>query len=43
MTAVAEVQVAQAAGAMHEAVDEWMVAVGGAIKTTTRSTRVGCA
>lgn len=42
MTVVAEVQVAQAAGAMCEAVDEWVVAVGGAIKTT-RLSRVGCA
>lgn len=41
MTVVAEVQVAQAAGAMHGAVDEWVVAVD-AIKTT-RSSRVGCA
>lgn len=37
MTVVAEVQVALAAGAMFEAVDEWVVAVGGATKTTRSS------
>ena len=41
MTEVAEVQVALAAGAMCEAVDEWVAAAGGANKTTR--SRVGFA
>lgn len=41
MTEVAEAQVALAAGAMCEAVDEWVAAVGGATKTTR--SRVGFA
>jgi len=41
MTGVAEAQVALAAGAMCEAVDEWVAAVGGATKTTR--SRVGFA
>lgn len=41
MTVGAEVLVAQAAGAMREAVDEWVVAVGAAIKTI-RSLTLPC-
>lgn len=37
MTVVAEAQVALAAGAMFEAVDEWVAAVDGATKTTIRA------
>jgi hypothetical protein len=36
MSKVAEVQVALASGAMREAGDEWVVAVGGATKKNCR-------